>query len=238
MINVRVILPEGENKFREYIHKVRVNPSTPRPNLNSTPFSKIFSPNVVIDETKSFATKKDLAEYLCNTFTKSYISREAAIGERGLWTWLSYIWFDQLTNNQNNILKRDEYYICTEPSNYRRYYLQLVAAPFIIYTALGGSRISMIFLYNPPYQSNDFTERVAPNQFIISHPNIVEAIYNLYWDVTKGKPKRGATSIHRPGNVRRFIKIIRQFELTYDVYSMTAAQIIDLLPEEFDSWKH
>ena len=236
MIEIRVMLPEGENKFKNYLQAIRVDPSTQRPNLNDEPFSNVFLPRVLIDETKSFVTKRDIAEYLNDIFTKSDIRREAVIGERGLWTWLSYIWFNQLTNNQKNILKRDEYYICTDPSNYKRYYLHLVAAPYIIYT-LHGLPISMLFLYNPPWQSNDFTERVASNQFIISHRNIVKAIYLLYFDAVEGRPKRGATSAHPRGNIRRFIKVIRQFELTYDVYSMTAEQIIDLLPDEFDSWK-
>jgi len=95
----------------------------------------------------------------------------------------------------------------------------------------------MLFLYNPPWEINDFTERVAANQFLISHENIVEAIYKLYFDPQRGRPKRGALSTTKPGNIRRFVKVIRQFELTYDIYTMSAQSILNLLPPEFDDWK-
>lgn len=236
MIPLRIMLPEGENKFREYIQQTKVDPTTPRPDLNQDVYSREFSPRVEVDESATFASKLDLARYLDQRFRMIGLRREDILGKRRLWTWLAYLWFDQLTNNRRHILKREEYYICTEPSNYRRYYLHLVVSPYIIYS-LHGIPISMPFLYNKVYESNDFTERVAPNQFIISHKNLVETIYRLYYDESKNRPKRGATGRNVRGGVRRFIRVIRQFELTYDIYSMTSQQIIDLLPPEFEPWK-
>ncbi len=46
MIPARIMNREGENKFREYIHKLRQDHSTPRPDLNIEPFSHEFSPRV------------------------------------------------------------------------------------------------------------------------------------------------------------------------------------------------
>jgi len=87
------------------------------------------------------------------------------------------------------------------------------------------------------YEHNDFIEQIASRQFIISHPNLIEAFSILYFDNTSERPKRGAQSRQRAGNIRRFVKIIQQFELTYDIYSMSPEQIIDLMPEEFSGWK-
>ena len=229
------MLSDGENRFREFISQVRNNPNAEKPNLNIEPFSREFSPRIMIDNEIAFNSKLELAQYLDNIFKEAKISREDVIGNKGLWTWLAYIWFKQLTNNCNNILRRDEHYICTEPSNYRRYYIHLVAPPYILYS-LYESRISMLFLYNPPWEINDFTERVAANQFLISHKNIVEVMYILYFDEKNQRPKRGSTSQKAPGNIRRFIKVLRQFELTYDIYSMAPQQIIEILPEEFKKW--
>lgn len=236
MIPIRVMLPEGENQFREYIVQVRSNPSATQPDLNTDQCSQEFSPQIMIDERRIFRSKLDLAEYLDNSFRNAGVRREDVIGNNGLWTWLAYLWFEQLTNARRNILKREEHYICTTPSNYRRYYIHLVAPPYIIYS-LHRLPISMLFLYNPPWEINDFTERVAANQFLISHGNIVEAIYRLYFDESQGRPKPRATSRGVEGSVRRFIKVFQQLEFTYDVYSMTSRQIIDLLPQEFNSWK-
>jgi len=235
MIPLRFMLPDGENLFREFIYQVRNNPEVEKPDLNREPYSREFSPQIMIDDKIIFKSKLELAQYLDNIFREAHISREDVIRNRNLWTWLAYIWWKQLTNNCNNIKERDEHYICTEPSNYRRYYTHLVAAPYILYS-LYNLPISMLFLYNPPWKINDFTERVAANQFLISHRNIVEVIYSLYFDEKKQRPKKGSTSPDAPGNIRRFIKVLRQFELTYDIYSMTPQQIIEILPEEFKKW--
>jgi hypothetical protein len=37
--------------------------------------------------------------------------------------------------------------------------------------------------------------------------------------------------------VRRLVAVIQQFDLTYDLYAMTADQILTLLPPEFDRWR-
>ena len=235
MIAARYMLEKGEESFRKFLSEVRKNPSIKKPNLDKQPFSKEFSRKITIDPTHRFNTKQELAEYLTDTFKKSGVKREDVIREKDLWTWLAYIWFEQITNSRKNILTRDEHYICTSPSNYRRYYIHLIAPPYIIYS-LHGLPLSKLFLYNPPWQINDLTERVAANQFLISHQNIIEAIYRLYFDESKGRPKESATSRDVEGNIRRFIKVIQQFEFTYDIYSMTSGQIIHLLPEEFKRW--
>jgi len=236
MINLRFMLPEGEQKFREYIHNLKTNPLCQCPDLNSEPFSKEFSSVISIDETRKFNSKQELAEYLQNCFTGADLKREGVLPQNGMWTWLAYIWFEQLTNQRRNILKREEHYICTTPSNFRRYYIHLVAPLYAIYS-LHNLPFSMLFLYNPPWEINDFTERVAATQFLISHENIVEAIYKLYFDSQRGQPKRGAQSITRRGNIRRFVSAIQQFELTYDIYTMSADGILNLLPPEFNEWK-
>jgi len=40
-----------------------------------------------------------------------------------------------------------------------------------------------------------------------------------------------------PGTLYRFIDVVQQLGLTYDLYSMTGDQILQLLPSEFDRWR-
>jgi len=240
MINLRIMLPEGEQKFREYIHNLKIDPSTPRPDLNNMPFSKEFSPLIPIDETGQFNSKLEFAEYLQNCFDQAGLRREEVLPRNGLWTWLAYIWFDQLAPITNpataeRVIKEDAKYICS--SDYRDYYRHLVSGPYSIYS-LHGAENSRIFLYSRVNEHNDFIEQFASRQFIISHKNIVEAIYRLYFDSKKRQPKEGAQTRTRPGNIRRFVRVIQQFELTYDIYTMSADSILDLLPPEFDEWKN
>lgn len=237
MIPARIMLPEGENRFREYLQALRQDTSIPRPDLNREPFSREFSQNLSIDETKIFDTKMELAEYLNRVCERNEIRREDILGMSGLWTWLAYIWFDQLApfNNDGSRKIREEVrYIYNQ--QYKRYYRHYIATPYSIYS-LHGKENSRIFLYSPVYEHNDFIEQFASRQDIIAYKNIVETISRLYLDDDTGFPKRGAESRDRKGNIRRFTRIIDQFKLTYDIYYMTADQILNLLPGEFNEWK-
>jgi len=40
-----------------------------------------------------------------------------------------------------------------------------------------------------------------------------------------------------PGTLYRFIDVIQQLDLTYDLYSMNGEEILGLLPPEFDRWR-
>lgn len=236
MIRLRKMLPIGEKEFFNYINQLRNDPAALCPDLNIPPYSEEFSPRVMIDQSRTFKSKMEMAEYLDRIFTQEDVKREKVIAENGLWTWLAYIWFDQLAPVNPKTGKRD----LKEPVRYiynpgfRRYYRHYVRTPYEIYSLHKNNPERLkIFLYSPVYKHNDFIEQVASRQFIISHRNLIEAFSILYFDRASGRPKRGAQSRRRPGNIRRFVKIIQQFEITYDIYSMSPGQIIDLLPQEF-----
>lgn len=237
MIPLRTMLVEGESEFGNYIKQIRNNPSTLRPDLDNAPYSQEFSPRVMIDESHTFRSKMEMAEYLDGILTQAGVRREDVIGKNSLWTWIAYLWFDQLApvdevTGKRQIRERARY-ICS--SDYRDYYRHLVAGPYDIYSLHGNN--SRVFLCSPVYKLNDFIEQIASRQFIISHPNLIEAFSILYFDRASGRPKMGAQSRRRAGNIRRFVKIIQQFELTYDIYSMSPEQIIDLMSEEFSEWR-
>ena len=74
-------------------------------------------------------------------------------------------------------------------------------------------------------------------QEIGTNKSIIEAAKILYWDAEKKRPKRGSSpQEHKPGTLRRFVDVLQQFELTYDLYSINAEELITLLPNEFKSW--
>jgi len=236
MIPLRIMQPDGKNEFQNYINRIRSDPSIQKPDLNRHPFSHEFSPQVMIDESPRFLSKMEMAEYLGRIFIQANLGRENVIGENGLWTWIAYLWFDQLTTNNsgNRQFREVARYICS--SDYTDYYRHLVAGPYYIYS-LHGKNNSKVFLSSPIYEHNDFIEQIASRQFIISHPNLIEVFSILYFNKTSGKPKRGAQSRQRAGNIRRFVMVIQQLELTYDIYSMSPEQIINILPQEFSEWK-
>ena len=66
---------------------------------------------------------------------------------------------------------------------------------------------------------------------------VIEALNALYLDRSRGLPKRGAQRVAAAGTIRRFVRVMQQLDLTYDIYGMSGADIVELLPTEFDAWR-
>jgi hypothetical protein len=236
MIALRAFTKDGIRRFEEYIDGMRIDPHAVRPNLNIDPYSSEFHQHVELDEKKEFATRMEMADYLYECLSNAGVERKSVVGvgTEGLWTWLAYLWFEQITDQGNRVL-RGERYLCS--SNWNRYYVHLIAGAYYLFSSALGRDESRLFLCSPPYTLNDFNDHMACYQYIVGYRNIVDVAHRLYWDNRNGSPKRGAESIRNPGNIRRFSKVISQLELTYDVYSMEPDRILQLLPSEFDNWR-
>lgn len=236
MIYLRFFSEEGIDRFRAYIQTVKENPHAPLPDLNNEPYSIEFQPCMKIDETKLFMTRMEMAKYLKSNFEEAGIGRKAVVGRSDLWSWLAYLWFDQLcpVADGRRKLKETARYICS--LDYTDYYRHCVATSYYIYSIHGEPK-SRLFLYGSPYLLSDFIEQFASRQDIISSKDLIEVAHRLYWDLNLNSPKRGAQSKKKKGNHRRLLKIVDQLELTYDIYSMAYDEILKLLPEEFDGWK-
>lgn len=236
MIHLRFFSEEGIDRFRAHIQSVKENPHTPLPDLNIEPYSHEFQPRMKIDETKLFMTRMEMAEYLISSFEEAGIGRNAVIGRSDLWSWIAYLWFEQLCplDDETREVRQTARYICS--SDYRTYYRHYIAASYDIYS-LYGQQNSRLFLYNPLHKHNDFIEQFASRQDIISSKNLIKVAHRLYWDESSGQPKRGAQSKKKSGYHIRLLKVIDQLELTYDIYSMASDEILSLLPEEFNGWK-
>ena len=65
----------------------------------------------------------------------------------------------------------------------------------------------------------------------------MEAAHLLYISKLESKPKYGAIAKNKAGTVYRFIDVIQQLDLNYDLYSMTGEEVLQLLPAEFSKWK-
>jgi len=234
-IEARILTPEGVETFREYLSRVQEDPLCAPPDLNDAACSRPFSPRVDLDSDATFESKLELAEYLHERFRGCSTQ---ALAETHLWSWLAWLWFDMLapvTKKRTRVIRSDALYICTP--GYRTRYRHLVYGPFSVYCALGRDD-SRLLLSGPVYRHGDFMEQVASRRYLMRGRGIIRLINRLYWDPGAGKPRRGALSYRKRGTLRRLIRVLEQFELTYNIYSMTEEQLLKLLPSEFDLWKH
>jgi hypothetical protein len=184
-------------------------------------------------ESKQFEIRREAAEYLRTLLAP--LPDDDVAQNAGLWTWLSLFYFDQVCprkNGRRNV-KKDYYYVF-EPRNSRRFYRHLL---FIGWHAVRvASPFDRLFLCNPVSSLDMVTEKVMERLYLTRIPCVFEVLDQLYWDEDHRRSRVGIADQQsvRPGDLtHRFPIRIRQLEKTYDLYSLSAEQLIELLGDEF-----
>lgn len=234
---VRKLTEDGIDRFSEYLRRLnageRLDPPTHL--LHEEDTSEALAGTAGI-EPREFRSKGEAAVYL-ETCLGS-LERHEVDNDVGLWTWLSLYFFDQVCPiDGNGKRKPGEMVRHVLSKSAQKYYRHLLAGPYRLRLLHGDC--SRIFLHGELPVHGDFSEQLASRLQFISNRSLIQVIDRLYYEVSpegEGRPKRGALTRTRPGNVRRFISVLQQFELTYDMYAMSADQIQQLLPKEFTKW--
>ncbi len=232
--DLREFTDDGIRQFRESINKIRVNDI-------DQDFSELLTDDQVtsiikrdvLQERQLPSSKLEAATYIHNIVDPLPIDN--TFYRPGLWTWLSAFYFDSICpikEDGTRVVLDDRKYILTRGrGNYRH----LLAGPVQVFHSYGNT--SHILLSGKVSVGGDMYEQLAGKMYISSMKGVVQAVDILYWDVEKKQPIVGATSRNKPGNVRRFGDIMKQFKLTYNLTAMDGPEIISLLPKEFDKYK-
>ncbi|GAB4373677.1 MAG: hypothetical protein Kow0062_10970 [Acidobacteriota bacterium] len=232
---VRRLTKHGIARFREYLEALRSGSRDEPPlHLLADPRASEPRENDATVEPREFATRLEFARYLAGVFAEE---DAALLGEDvGLWSWLSLFWFEQVCPRRPDGTRAPgrDYRHVLEPG-FRYGHRHLLAGPFLVYRICNED--APLLLSSPLHRENAFHHELASRQALLSNPSIIRAVHLLYRDERTGRPRRGAYGKGKPGTLRRFVDVIQQLDLNYDLYSMSAEAIVDLLPTEFDRWK-
>ena len=75
--------------------------------------------------------------------------------------------------------------------------------------------------------------QIAANQMTAGSATVIRLGRRLYADPANGHQRAGSSG-KGAASPRRFIQVLRHFELTYDFSSMGDEALAELLPEEFE----
>ena len=85
-------------------------------------------------------------------------------------------------------------------------------------------------------------DRLAGAPEMFRSVGIVDLAHRLYADPHTRQLKSGVLAggqNQRPtGGVVRLLDVLNQLYMTYDVYGMTAVQLTEILPPEFNRWRN
>lgn len=236
MYSIKKFNNAGLSEFERLINEIRLG------NLDRIPDEVLFDRDyitpfepVVNIERVDFKDKWELIPYICAGLDLK--SNKELYFDKGLWTWLSAFFFDNICpidDNGKRKINESAYYILRDPKEYTKYYRHLLAYYSRLYTEVGES--SKLFLTGTFQTRGEISEQLGASQEIALNAGILQAANILYWDESTKSFKRGAAS-NKGGSVRRFVRIIKQYQMTFDLNSMSGEEIAALLPDEFAKWR-
>lgn len=184
-----------------------------------------------------FDSRLDLAGFINSLLVKAKVDDD--LNDIGLWAWLGAAFLDSTCpQGADGTRKPGRDYRHIPTNNWRDFYRHLTRGPVrILRLFKDRPDAAAIVLCQHPQSPGDFVEQLASRQERITNPAIIEDANSLYFNPKTGKPKRGASpNWRRPGTLRRFSDILDQLDLTYDLYSMSADNLVGLLPDEFSTY--
>ncbi|MFQ5716355.1 MAG: hypothetical protein ACE5GQ_04575 [Nitrospinales bacterium] len=233
MARARKLNLQGIERFRAYLRALEKTPelTPPREILTDPIYSEEVNGQAHV-EIIEFSNRIHLAEYLSRALDS--IDSSVGVGNSGLWSWLSLFYFDQVCPKglKSGERKAGMDYRHILEKGYRYQHRHLLAGPYATYQMYGEK--ARLLLHGPLHQESNIHHQLATRQEFITNRGIIEAVDALYFDSQHNRPKKGTLSKNKAGSLFRFIDVIRQLELTHDLYSMKAQGIISLLPDEFN----
>jgi hypothetical protein len=205
--------------------------------LTSEPFL-----DVEIDETRKFASRFELGEYLTSIFISFEVNDLLSEKNDGLWAWIAALYMNQLLGKA---ARREEHYMVTRKgSTGSLAYRHAIRTPYELVRIHGTD--ANLCLNKPMHIFGDLTEQLASRQTIAHNRGFFRAAHKLY--MTSGKLKPGvASKLKKPrdrkpgdrsglGSVRRLAMALQRLDLTYDTQAMPSDDLVKLLPKEFLKW--
>ncbi|MBO39515.1 MAG: hypothetical protein CMM75_10125 [Rhodospirillaceae bacterium] len=231
---------EGKDQFRELLDEMRLETNSSRSyadfwgKFESTWHNLLTNRNlsipwgeegsIDISNSGRYDTKYAIAEYLYSKLGSLWRNDRALIsGNEELWSWISCFFLETLsaTNSNRNIAKihaRHYYYYSVNDLNARGFpneYRNIISSAFTIFAHHEGTAGKSL-LNTPIYSLGDGCDHVLSEHGFITSKPILEVIDHLCPE-------------DKDQNMRRLSAILNQFRLVYDLYEMTAEQILEKL---------
>jgi len=223
----------GVEAFRRYLETLTLDPKLQPPTqiLTDEESSEPLSTDVEI-EAIQFANRFEAAKYLDQRLSGLNVPNLER--DKGIWSWLSLFYFDQLcAKGRNGVPKPGELARWIPATDdFRKYYRHLLAGPYRVFRAHREvPERAMSLLDGLLSKPGEIAEQVASSQEFVTNPAIVGLATQLY--LNKDLSRKRGSGGKGPGSPRRLAAFLNQLVLTYDLYSLTLENVTDMLPKEF-----
>jgi hypothetical protein len=229
---------DGIRAFADYRGRLALEPTLPPPtDLLEDPAVTELLPGEVEVSPRSFANRLEAGVFLNDLIDTAKINLPER--DRGLWTWLTLFYFDEVCPADGNGRRdpKDEARLVPILDNHQRFYRHLLVGPFLIVRAHHDApQRAIAMLCNPLWKPGEIAEQLASRKELVTNRAVAEAATQLYYDPNTLSFKRGAGSDVR-GAARRLATLHNQLDLTWYLYGLSAVELLQLLPKEFDRFR-
>ena len=92
----------------------------------------------------------------------------------------------------------------------------------------------MALLCQKPGRPGDLVEQLASRQQLVTNAAIMQTATDCFVDPVKGTQRKSANS-KGTGGARRFVAVLSQFDVTWDLSMLSASGLQAMLPREFSA---
>lgn len=229
---------EGVSMFATYRDRLTLEPNLPPPlQMLDDPVLTEPTPTEIEVSKRTFATRLEAGRFLNELLEHSGIPFPE--GDRGLWTWLTLFFFDEVcpADGNGNRAPQDEARLLPVLDNHQRFYRHLLLGPFLIVRAHRDNPDRAIaMLCSPLWKPGEIVEQLASRKELVTNRGVTELATRLYYDPATKSFRRGAGSSVK-GAARRLAALLNQLDLTFYLYGMGVDELLALLPKEFDRFR-
>jgi hypothetical protein len=224
----------GITAFQSFLATCRATPTTPYPHqlLEDGALTMPLTPRINV-EFRRLGTRGEAAHFLKSLLAP--LPEQSVADNSGLWTWLSLLFFDEVcpVKNGKRVVRNDYTYVF-EPKNARHFYRHLLYISWHVLRV--APEHNRLFLSTALASLDKVTSEVMKRLYLTRIPCMFAVLDRLYWDERRGRARPGITDVNvvRPGDLTHRLPLrIRQLEMTYDLHSLNAGQLVELLGDEF-----
>jgi hypothetical protein len=232
---LRRLNDEGLAKFEQFIDALRNDLPVAVPlwmleddaTSEAIGFSLEFTPGVYKSR---YHLGVDLVELLDGQGT------QAVIGDRGFWSWIALLLFDQLCPAKADGRRNAQMpYSYVMSNNWKHRPRHAVFTTWQLVQRYGAD--SQFLLSKELPVRGELIEQLMARQYFFGCDGIVRLASKLYYDEERETFKVGAAARKSAGCVYRYVGWLQQLEVNYDLYSMTSDHLLEILPAEFDRFR-
>jgi hypothetical protein len=178
-------------------------------------------------------TSKELAQRVLTSLGPSW---SGMLPRLGIWAWLTFALRDVLFPRAAGGARKPgeiHRWYPSKPGDWQKAQRHLVRMPVVLLGSLGGTADHL--LSGPPDILPDIREQLTSQQDMFS-AEFQKTARALYFDDEQKKLKRGSGG-KGGGTPRRLAKVRQQLDVTWNLFDLDEARILQLLPKEFDRFK-